>query len=362
VNREASLIIEESPGTQAAQDAPALFVEVRRGAITESRHRGHLSVVDGRGRVLLSKGAPETVTFPRSSAKPHQVIPLIATGAVEHFHFTDREIAVACGSHNGEAEHREAVASMLGKIGLDESALNCGTHEPYGEEAAEELKRRGAKPSPIHNNCSGKHAMMLALALYLKAPVEDYERFEHPVQQMIARTVAQFSDVPVEEMGIAIDGCSAPNFATPLRSMALMYARLIRPPEWLDAATREACGRVVRAMTVYPEMVEGRNELDTSLMKACGGRLVSKVGAEGVYTAGVLPCELYPDGLGLAFKIEDGDKGDRARSTLAVEVLRQLGVLKDADVSGLEKFARHVIRNHRGDEVGESVAVLDLKN
>jgi L-asparaginase II len=362
VNREASLIIEEGPRTQAAQNAPALFVEVRRGALTESRHHGHLSAVDGEGRVLLSKGAPETVTFLRSSAKPHQVIPLISTGAADHFRITDREIAVACGSHNGEAEHREAVASMLSKIGLDESALNCGSHEPYGEDAAEELKRLGERPSAIHNNCSGKHAMMLVLAIYLKAPVEDYERFEHPVQQMISRAVAQFSDVPVAEMGIGIDGCSAPNFAIPVRSMALMYARLVRPPEWLDDATREACGRVVRAMTAHPEMIEGRGELDTSLMKACGGRLVSKVGAEGVYTAGVLPCERYPNGLGLAFKIEDGDKGDRARSTLAVEVLRRLGVLKEADVSGLEKFARHVIRNHRGDEIGESVPILDLNS
>lgn len=362
MNREASLIVEESPEGQAAQHAPAPFVEVRRGAITESRHHGHLSVVDGEGRVLLSKGAPETVTFLRSSAKPHQVIPFIVTGAAEHFRITDREIAVACGSHNGEAEHREAVSSMLSKMGLDESALNCGPQKPYGEEAAEELKRRGEKPSAIHNNCSGKHAMMLGLALYLKASVKDYEHLEHPVQQMIARTVAQFSDVALEEMGVAIDGCSAPNFAVPVHSMALMYARLVRPPEWLDEASREACGRLVGAMTEHPEMVEGRGELDTSLMKACGGRLVSKVGAEGVYTAGVLPSERYPGGLGVAFKIEDGDKGDRARSPLAVEVLRQLGVLEDGDISGLEKFARHPIRNHREDVVGEAAVILDLKN
>ncbi|HKS29601.1 MAG TPA: asparaginase [Pyrinomonadaceae bacterium] len=363
MNREASLIVSERREEQAALGAPpSLFVEVRRGAITESRHHGHLSVLDGEGRALFSKGAPETVTYLRSSAKPQQVIPLITTGAADRFRFTGRELAVACGSHNGEAEHRETVASMLEKIGLDETALRCGAHEPYGEEAAEELKRRGEKPSALHNNCSGKHAMMLALAVHLKASVEDYERFEHPVQQLIARTVAQFADARVEEMGIGIDGCAAPNFAVPVHSMALMYARLVRPPLWFDEATREACGRVVSAMMAHPEMVEGRGELDTSLMKACGGSLVSKVGAEGVYTAGVLPCESFPEGLGLAFKIEDGDKGDRARSPLAVEVLRQLGVINEREMGELQEFARKVIRNHRGDRVGESAAVLDLRN
>lgn len=363
MNREALLITEEGGQTQATQRRPAaLFVEVRRGAITESRHLGHLSVLSGEGRQLYSKGEPETVTFLRSSAKPHQVIPLITTGAADYFGITDREIAVACGSHNGEEEHTQAVLSMLGKMGLDQSALNCGPQEPYGKEAAEELKRRGEKPSAIHNNCSGKHAMMLALALRLKAPLKDYERFEHPVQQLIARTVAQFSELRVEEMGVAVDGCSAPNFAIPVRAMALMYARLVRPPAWLDGATREACARVAAAMTAHPEMVEGRGELDTTLMKACKGKLVSKVGAEGVYTAGVLPCERFPEGLGLAFKIEDGDKGDRARSPLAVELLRQLGLLEGADVTGLGEFARGIIRNHRGDEVGESVAVADLNS
>jgi L-asparaginase II len=360
VNREASFSIAGSEGAEMALPAPALFVEVRRGAITESRHYGHLIVMDGDGETLFSKGVPDAVTFMRSSAKPHQAIPILTTGAAEHFGFTDREIAIACGSHDGEAEHREAVASILGKIGLDESALACGAHEPYGKRAAEELKRSGEKPSPLHNNCSGKHAMMLALALYLKAPVKEYERFEHPVQQLIANTVAQFSDQPVRALRVGIDGCSAPNFALPLRAMALMFARLVRPPAWFDDATRRACRRLVNAMLAYPEMVEGVGELDTELMRAGDGMIVSKVGAEGVYTAGVLPSERFPAGLGLAFKIEDGDKGDRARSPLAVGILRQLGLLEPATISELKGFVRPVIRNHRGDEVGEVVVALEL--
>jgi L-asparaginase II len=363
VNREASSVIAESKESRDATEAraPAELVEIRRGSIRESLHSGHLLVMDGRGRVLSSQGAPSTVTFLRSSSKPHQTIPLIATGAAEHFNITDREIAVACGSHNGEAEHTEAVSSMLRKIGLDESALHCGAHTPYGKEAAEELKRRGEQPTALHNNCSGKHAMMLALALYLKAPVENYEEPEHPVQQLITRTVAEFSGVPAEDVLIGIDGCSAPNFAVPVSAMAFMYARLVNPPEWFDASVREAARRVVRAMLAHPEMVEGRGELDTELMKACGAKAVSKVGAEGVYTAGVLPSERFPEGLGLAFKIEDGDKSDRARSPLAVEVLRRLGVLGQVNDGPLSKFVRPVIRNHRGDAVGEVVPVTELQ-
>lgn len=357
MTREAELITEEPSEAQQLKE-PALLVEVTRGAITESRHRGHLVVLDGEGELLYGLGDTGVVTFLRSSAKPHQTIPLVARGAAEHFRFREEEIAVACGSHNGEAEHIGAVSSMLKKIGLDESALRCGAHEPYGEKAAQELKRRGEEPTPIYNNCSGKHAAMLALALYLGAPVENYESPEHPVQQLIARTVAQFSGLRVEDLGLAVDGCAAPNFAMPLRSMALMYSRLVHVPSWLDDATRQASAHIIKSMQSHPRMVEGEGELDTLLMEVCEGKLISKVGAEGVYTAGVLPCERYPKGLGLAFKIEDGDKNDRARSPVAVELLRQLGVLEE--LGELKKFSDCVIRNHRGDEVGKVVTSFRL--
>lgn len=359
MTREARSIVERREDAQSSR-APAPLVEVTRGRIVESRHHGHVVVMDGEGRTLASLGSPETVTFLRSSSKPHQTIPLVATGAADHFGFTDAEIALACGSHNGEEEHTETALSMLRKAGLDERALHCGPQEPYSEEAAEELKRRGLKPTALHNNCSGKHAAMLALAVYLNAPVENYEELEHPVQQLIARAVAEFAGVTVDEMGIGTDGCAAPNFAVSVNDMALMYARFVNPPAHFDEKTREACSRIARAMTAHPEMVEGRGELDTELMKACGGRLISKVGAEGVYTAGVVPSKKFPQGLGLAFKIEDGDKGDRARSPVAVEILRQLRVLED-DAAPLQKFSRKLLRNHRGDEVGEIRTSFELE-
>jgi len=176
------------------------LVEVKRGSITESRHRGHIVVVDTHGNIISSLGAPENVTYLRSSAKPFQAIPLLTTGAAEHFGFTDREVALACGSHNGEPIHTELAASMLRKIGLGPEALRCGAHEPYGSEAALELRARGEQPNALHNNCSGKHAGMLAVAVHLGASIDNYESPENPVQKAIVDVVSQFSGVAVTDM------------------------------------------------------------------------------------------------------------------------------------------------------------------
>ena len=339
----------------------ASLVEAWRGPIIESRHRGHLIAVDGGGRTITSLGSPDTVTYVRSSGKPFQALPLVVSGAADHFGFDEREIAVACGSHSGEAIHVEAVKSMLGKIGLDESALRCGAHEPFSVEVARELVRTEQTPSVLQNNCSGKHAGMLALALYVGAPTESYDDPSNPVQQLIAKTVADFSDVPVAEMAIAVDGCGAPVFGIPVRAMALMYARLINPPDQFDAATRKACERIVKAMIDYPEMVGGsKGRLDTELIRAGHGSLISKIGAEGVYTVGVLPGDRWPLGLGLAVKIEDGDD-QRARPPAVIEALKQLGVLDDGELAALSMFSPTPIKNRRGERVGEARAAFHLE-
>ena len=337
------------------------LVEVKRGSITESRHRGHIVVVEPDGNIIASAGAPETVTFFRSSAKPLQAIPLLVTGAADRFGFTDREVALACASHNGEPMHTEVVASMLRKIGLDVEALRCGVHEPYGEEAARALREHGEQPNALHNNCSGKHAGMLAVALHLGAPIENYESPQNPVQKAIAETIAQFSGVPVTDMAVGIDGCAAPIFGVTVKAMALSYARLVSPPESFDKTTRGACERIARVMNAYPELIGGMsNRLDTEIMRA-SPRVVSKVGAEGVYTAGINPCEEWPNGLGLALKIEDGDD-KRARPTVVVESLRQLGVLRDESLEAVAKYAFFPVRNRRGDLVGEIRASFELKH
>ena len=186
---------------------PASLVEVWRGPIVESRHRGHLTAVDAAGESVAALGSPETVTYVRSSGKPFQAIPVITLGAADRFGFSEQEIAIACGSHSGEAKHVTTVRSMLDKIGLDESALKCGVHEPFSAEVAHELARKGEAPNVLQNNCSGKHTAMLALALHVGAPTGSYDDWSNPVQQAIAKTIAQFSDVPIEKMAIGVDGC-----------------------------------------------------------------------------------------------------------------------------------------------------------
>jgi L-asparaginase II len=344
------------------QEVPAAepLVEVTRGGITESRHRGHIVAVDPDGEILAHLGAPETVTYLRSSAKPHQAIPLIASGAADRFGFTEREVALACASHSGEQIHTEVAASMLKKIGLGPEALKCGTHEPFSQEVARRLREKGGEPNVLQNNCSGKHAGMLALALHLGAPTETYDQPSNLVQLTIGRTVAQFSGIPIEDIAVGIDGCGVPVFGITVKAMAWMYARLISPPASFDDKIRGACRRIVSAMSTYPELIGGSSDrLDTEVMRAAKGRLVSKVGAEGVYTVGVLPSEEWPRGFGLALKIEDGDD-HRARPTVVIESLRQLGILADESLEAVARYAFFPVRNRRGEVVGKVSPQFEL--
>ncbi len=346
--------------SDAVAGTPASLVEVWRGPIVESRHRGHLTAVAGEGETIASLGFPETVTYLRSSAKPFQALPVIVSGAADRFGFTEQEIAIACGSHSGEPIHVNTVRSMLGKIGLDESALKCGVHEPFSAEVARELARSQKPPSVLQNNCSGKHAAMLALALHIGAATESYDDWRNPVQQMIAETFANFSGVALPQIAVGVDGCGVPVFGVPVRAMALMYARLVSPAQSFDAATRDACKRIIKAMIDFPEMVGGtKDRLDTELIRAGAGRLISKIGAEGVYTVGVLPSAEWPSGLGLALKIEDGDD-HRARPPAVIEALGQLNVLAESELMALASYAPTIIKNRRGERVGEARASFTL--
>jgi L-asparaginase II len=350
------------PGTEIREiPLSAPLVEVMRGTITESRHRGHVVAVVEEGRVVAFLGAPEMITYLRSSAKPFQTIPLVASGAADRFGFTEKEIALACASHSGEPIHTELALSMLEKIGLEPDALKCGTHEPFSAAETRRLRERGEAPSVLQNNCSGKHAGMLALALQLDAPTATYDSPDHPVQRAVQETIARFSGFPTEDLAVGVDGCGVPVFGMTVRAMALMYARLVTPPPDLDDAARRACQRIVAAMIAYPEIIGGTSDrLDTEMMRAAKGRLISKVGAEGVYTVGVLPCHDWPTGLGLALKIEDGDD-HRARPTVVIEALRQLGVLRDQSLDALARYARFPISNRRGDTVGEVRPAFELR-
>lgn len=348
----------------AATVAPERLAEVLRSGTVESRHWGHISVVDAEGDPIAASGTPEVPAFVRSSAKPVQALPLVATGAMDHFGLTDEELAVVCGSHNGEEAQLRAVSSILAKVGLDSGALACGASEPYDPEARRKLRDAGRRPTPLHNTCSGKHAGMLALARFLGAPIEGYLEPEHPVQRRIAEAVATLAGIEPERLELGIDGCGAPTCVLPVRAMALLFARLAAPPASLPAPWREACGRIVRAMSEHPTMVEGTAPgecLDTELMRALPGVLVAKSGAEGLFAAALRPGPAWPKGLGLAVKIEDGDGASRARAPVVIELLVQLGVLDPERAAGLQERCAPPLRNHREEPVGSVRAAFRLQ-
>jgi L-asparaginase II len=230
----------KTPEQNTQVPVPAALVEVRRGPLVESRHRGHVAAVDGEGRPVASLGEPDTVTYLRSSAKPFQAVPLVTSGAAAAFGLTDAELAVACGSHSGEDLHARVVAGMLEKAGLDESLLKCGVHDPFDRATTERLRRESQSPGVLRNNCSGKHTGMLILSRHLGAPPETYDDPEGPVQRAILRAVSQFSGVPEAGIDLGTDGCGVPVFGVSVSTMALMYARLVAPPPGFDEATRVA--------------------------------------------------------------------------------------------------------------------------
>ncbi|MBI1765084.1 MAG: asparaginase [Acidobacteria bacterium] len=331
------------------------LVEVTRGDEVEARHRGFIAVVDPAGNTLAQLGDIETRTHFRSAAKPFQALPIVTTGAADHFQFTPRELAVINGSHSGEPQHLATVQSIFDKIGLTEAALQCGAHMPFDEVTTKQLRAAGQAPRVLHNNCSGKHAGMLALAKHLHHPIENYLDPAHPIQRLIRATLARFAAVPEAEIGVAVDGCSAPVFITTMAALARSYAQLVGI-EHNDLATdqslTQAAQRIVQAFILHPVMIGGtRNRLDTDLMRVAHGQLISKVGAEGVQLLGLLPCERYPRGLGIAIKVEDGDIR-RARDPVVIETLRQLGVLNAEQLAQLAPYAHATIYNHRKLAVG----------
>lgn len=334
----------------------AILVKVTRGAFVESRHRGHIAVLTPAGEVVAQLGNIESTTHFRSAAKPFQALPLVLTGAADYFQLTAPELAVIIGSHSGEPIHLQTVQSILDKTGLAESALQCGAHLPFDEATAKQLRATGQSPSILHNNCSGKHSGMLALAKFLGHPLDNYLDPEHPIQRLIRQTLAQFTAVPAENIGVAVDGCSAPVFVTSVEAMARSYAQLIGlqfTPLAANAKLAQAATRIINAFIEHPDMIGGtRKRLDTDLMQIATGQVISKVGAEGVQLLGVLPCERYPHGLGIAIKVEDGDI-KRARDPIVIETLRQLGVLNDTQLAQLASYTQTTIYNHRKLAVGE---------
>lgn len=293
-----------------------VLIEVTRGPLVESRHRGAVALTSSSGALALSLGDVTSPVYPRSAVKALQALPLIETGTADRFGFGPAEIAIACGSHVGSERHTHLAAAMLERAGLNPDALGCGAHAPLGAAAARELIAAGLQPTQLHNNCSGKHAGMLATAVHMGEATACYCNVDHPVQQRVHSAMADISGLPLGDDVRGTDGCSVPNWAMPLSAMARMFARL-GSGEGLQADRRAALSRILDACWQYPEMVAGRNRADTVVMRALPGKVFIKTGAEGVY------CGAFPElGLGFALKIDDGAK--RAASGAAMALVERL--------------------------------------
>lgn len=330
--------------------------EITRGPIVESIHFGAFAVVDSHGNLLASAGDPRLVTFLRSSAKPFQALPFLEQGGAERFGLTPKEIALMCASHSGTDAHVAALREMQAKIGVQADDLQCGMHDPMHQPTRDAMLLRGEANTPLRHNCSGKHTGMLAHARLRGLPTATYLEFDHPVQQSILRAFAEMCNVPLEEVRLGIDGCSAPNFAIPLYNAAWGFARLCDPFD-LSPQRAAACRTLTAAMTTHPEMVAGPDRFDTLLMQVASGRIVSKGGAEGYQALGILPGALAPDspGIGIAIKISDGDPSDRARSGVALALLQSLGALHQSELAALAAFGPvRPLYNYRKLRVGES--------
>jgi len=324
-------------------------INVTRGPAVESVHAVAACAVDARGRRILALGDVDVPIFLRSSAKPFIAAAIVASGAAAHYAFDDRELAVVCASHNGEPFHVETVRGILRKIGLDESALQCGAHPPAYEPAAAQLVREGSAPSAIHNNCSGKHAGILAMCRHLGVDRATYLEPGNPVQRDILAFCARLSDDDPATWPVGVDGCGIPAYATPLHCAALAFARLATL-DGLARADAEALARVRAAMAAEPSYVGGTGRFDTALIATTRGRIVCKAGAEGVHGDALLR-----EGIGLVLKVVDGTR--RATAPAAIALLESLHALEPNELAALRPFAHAEVRNVAGRTVGEIEAL-----
>ncbi|MCQ0971075.1 asparaginase [Paracoccus sp. TK19116] len=318
--------------------AAADLIELWRGGMLESVHRGHAVICDSKG-IVAAWGDPDAMIFPRSSCKMIQALPLLESGAADAAGLVPRQLALSCASHNGAAIHVDAVDAWLKARGLSESDLRCGSHMPADKDENKRLTCGGISPCQLHNNCSGKHAGFLTLNQHLGAG-PDYHDIDHPVQQAAKQA---FEEVTQETSpGYGIDGCSAPNFPCTVTGLARAMASFAQPQ---GGVRGQAMERLVQAMCAYPEMVAGEGRACTALMRAMGGRVAVKTGAEAVFIA-ILPDQ----GLGVALKIMDG--GTRASEAAITALLVHLGALESGHpVVG--KLLTDPMRNWNGIAYGE---------
>ena len=319
-----------------------IMCRVMRGDFIESMHVAYAVVVDGDGQIVKNWGDPYYLTCVRSALKPFQAAAAVATGATSAAGFTSAELALMCASHNGEEIHIQTAKEMLEKLGYDMSYYECGSHAPYDRKSKIELIKNSQEPTPLHNNCSGKHAGMLCLTKYLKADPAGYTNVEHPVQQAIMKQVMKFSEL--EDFPLAVDGCSAPVPFMTLYNIALMYQKLA-------SVDHEDLSPLYDAMVSNPMLVAGTDRFDTDFIEAMKGHAVTKVGGEAIRGIGFRK----DDGsvLGIAIKMLDGNQ--RCVPSVALAVLENLKLLTSTVLKKLKKYSNITLKNHRLLEVGSIV-------
>jgi L-asparaginase II len=326
-------------------DVNPVLVDVFRGELVESQHRGAIAIADADGRLVLALGDVTRPVYPRSAVKALQALPLVESGASDAFGLDDKELAVACASHSGDEVHVKAVTSLLAKVGLDEGHLACGAHWPLSETAARALIQTGKQPRPVHNNCSGKHAGMLAAAVHLGFSPRGYETPDHPLQVMITRILSETCDVSLEPSRMGIDGCSLPTHGLPLSALARGFARF-GTGAGLAPKRAQGAKQLMQACFAAPVLVAGEGRFDTVVLRGLAPSAFTKGGAEGVH------CAALPDlGLGLALKIDDGAKrgAERALSEVLAALLPRARPVLSAQLAG-------EVRNWRGVAVGRIAA------
>jgi L-asparaginase II len=320
-----------------------------RGNAIENTHVAHVAVVDANGRLLYSFGDPHRVTLPRSAAKPAQALAVIETGALEQFGFDEADLALMCGSHSSEPRHIKRARAMLAKSGASESDLRCGGHPPISDAVYKDWIRRDFTPTPVCSNCSGKHAGMLAGARAMNAALDGYHLPEHPLQARVKHATAQAVDLPFGDVLWAIDGCNLPTPAFPLDRLARLYMKIAGAPDG------SPLGRIYRAMTSHPELVAGEGRFCTRLMRAYGGALVGKTGADASYAIGVKRPE---GGLGIAVKVEDGNTN--VLHAVVARVLELLDIGTREQRAALDDFRHPPMVNTMGVPTGRLDVTLAL--
>jgi L-asparaginase II len=318
-----------------------LDVAVTRGEDVESIHRVHAAVADSTGKLIAGSRDVSLVTHWRSCAKPFQVMPLLDSGGFDELKWGDDQLALACASHGGEPEHVAIADRMLQDLGLEEGDLACGPHDPLAARGQKLLRDSGARATRLHNNCSGKHAAMLARAQTAGWPTAGYERGDHAVQESCLEIVAKWAGLDEREIGRAVDGCGVVEFSLPIRNMAFAFARLaINIQQGEDPATR-----IHHAMRSRPFLIGGSDRFDSILIEETDGRVISKIGAEGVHSVAI-----PEQGIGFAVKVEDGAM--RAQFPAVIRLLQYFDALPAVLPPRLDDFARRGIRNTRGECVG----------